>query len=63
MMGQRQGLINIHSNAAQYMDGQQEARIREPADVQKEKGENSWTFEIINYALDHFIFFYLLKKS
>ena len=37
------------------MDGQKEARKREPADAQMDKGEKRWTFEIINYASYHFI--------
>ena len=37
------------------MDGQREARKREPADVQMEKGEKRITFEIIHYASYHFI--------
>ena len=32
------------------MDGHTEARKRETADAQMEKGEKRWTFEIINYA-------------
>ena len=39
------------------MDGQKEARKREPADMQIKKGEKWWTFEIINYALYLFILF------
>ena len=37
------------------MDGEREARQREPADMQMEKGEKRWTYEIINYASNHFI--------
>ena len=37
------------------MDGERETRKREPADMQMEKGEKRWTFEIINYASYHFI--------
>jgi len=33
----------------------EQARKREPADEQIEKGENRWTFKIINYAFYHFI--------
>ena len=33
------------------MDGQMEARKREPLDVQMEKEEKIWTFEIINYFI------------
>jgi len=47
------------------MDGQREARKREPADMQTEKGEKSWTFEFINFAPYHFIlqnYFYKKKK-
>ena len=33
------------------MDGQREARKREPADMQMEKGEKILTFEIINYHM------------
>ena len=37
------------------MDGERETRKREPADTLMEKGEKRWTFEIINYASNHFI--------
>ena len=37
------------------MDDQREARKRETADVQSEKGEKR-TFKIINYASYYFIF-------
>ena len=38
------------------MDGQREARKRELVDVQMEKGEKRWIFEISKNALYHFIF-------
>ena len=37
------------------MDWQMEARKRETADTQMEKGEKRWKFEITNYTLYHFI--------
>lgn len=40
------------------MYGQKEARKREPADMQREKG---WTFEIINYSL--YLLFCLNKET
>ena len=44
------------------MDGQREARKRETADVQMEKGEKRKTFEIINYASYQFYFIKNYKK-
>ena len=45
------------------MDGQKEARKREPADMQTEKGEKRLTFEIINYASYHFISQKIIKDK
>ena len=46
------------------MDKQRKARKRETADVQMDKGEKIWTFEIIKYALyGRIILFYKNYKK
>ena len=51
IMAKRQWFVNILSKAAQ----KREARNKEPADMQMEKGEKRWIFEIINYVSYHFV--------
>ena len=56
-MAQRQRLVNIPLKAAPQIDGQREARKRETADAQMEKGEKDEHLKLnyINVASYHFI--------
>ena len=56
-------LVNILSKAAPKMDGQREARKRESADVQMEKGEKKMIDEHLKLCLVLFQFTKIIKNK